>query len=311
MTAIVDSKLLAYNERQTKRPVLNMFNTLERYLKQIEKTTKTKVTEVIFVYDFGKSKYRLGLWPEYKGTRTYSEGHEEFTHTYKNDLVNIAKSLGIRNFIVNDLEADDIAGILCNKLKGPVVLVTADQDWWGLLLRHGHVNYFNVRKFEYLTAQDIIEKTGCTNEQLFWIKKAASDDIGDNIRGIPNVGPVKSRAFVERLKGMPEDEWKTEFMRLCKEKTKGKLETHGDYHRNGITTCEEMYELNMALSRIMTGVKHLSYDQVLQLTDAWGTAGEQDLGLAKGLLPNTENAFGDSIPADLSYWRRLYETKTV
>jgi len=157
MLAIIDSKAMAYLELHAHKPVVNLFDTVVNCLIDIERVS-VPITEVAFAYDIGKSSYRLSIWPQYKGTRSYTTVPENFKSTYEKVVPLIANTLGITNYIPTELEADDIAAILCNKINNPIVLLTVDQDWHSIVLRHEHVIMYDIKKRVLLDNKAIIEK---------------------------------------------------------------------------------------------------------------------------------------------------------
>jgi 5'-3' exonuclease len=269
MTALVDSKLMFYNEYQKGKPMLNLFASLASILKQIEYQSNQKVTEVVFLYDIGKSDYRLGLWPRYKSGRVYSHLPEGFKNTYETAVKQIADALGIFSFPISGVEADDLAGILSNKLKGDVVLVTSDHDYTQLPLQFkDRVKLFYIKGWQLLGYEESVEFSGCSTVEQFLLKKTILGDSGDTILGLPSIGPVKFLKWAEHAFKLPDADLKESFLTLCRSTKKPAV--HSDYLEHaGISTCSELYDFNMSLGRIMTGVKHLTVEQKAQLNACW------------------------------------------
>lgn len=270
MTAIIDSKLLYYGEAHRHKPPIGLFDSLANMLKYIEDTTGVQFKKLIMVYDIGKSSYRQGIWPHYKAKRVYSHLPANFKTTYEMQVPVVAEALGMRNFPIHGLEADDLAGLLCTKIKDEITLITSDQDWWQLVIEHPErVQYFYVKNRELLGVDDVIERSGCTSVEQFLIKKAATDDTGDNIRGIVGIGPIKFKAWAEEMFKLPDSELRDEYLRLCtrcitlknKKYLGTPMSTHTDYHEFGISTCQELYDFNMKLGRIMTDLSLLTVKQ--------------------------------------------------
>jgi 5'-3' exonuclease len=321
LTIIIDSKLLAYNELHAGKPIVNLFNTLVPMIRRIEDKTMGRVLEVLFVYDIGKSEYRLNLWPNYKGKRNYGSQPDNFKVNYELVIPKLASLLGITNYPILGVEADDLAGILCNKLKGPIVLVSGDHDWLGITLRHPeNVQFFNVKTWELMDFNRIKEFSGCTTEEQFLIKKAILGDSGDNIIGIPGVGPVKFKRWAEEA-FVNSKCLKEQFLELC-HKANDTNKTHRDYSFSGVSSCEELYEFNMSLGRIMSGVKHLTLEQKVALNTSYTLSKVKE---APNLLEASEltkqysdghtTAFGDPwflSEEDLKVYERIYnESKGI
>lgn len=320
MTVIVDSKLLFYTEFQKGKPMLNLFDTLAGLLKIIEYAGPDRVTEVVFVYDIGKSTYRSGMWSHYKNHRSYSHLPDGFKETYETIVKQIADALGIYSFPINGVEADDLAGILSNKIKGPVVLVTNDWDWKQLPIQYrDRVKLFYIRSWGLLDADLCIERTGCATVEQFLLKKAVLGDTGDRILGLPSIGPVKFKKWSDEAFQHPDVELKDRFLTLCRG-TK-KPATHQDYLEHaGISTCEELYDFNMALGRIMTGVKHLTVEQKVELNACWALYCTHDhtFDLAKVYQLSEDHSKGHNNPfggpwslagSDLRIFERIHNDR--
>ncbi len=313
MTLIVDTKLLSYNEMHAHKPVVNLFNTLARMVKRIESLSEVTITKIIFVYDIGKSSYRLDLWPMYKGKRSYGSVRDDFKASYEDGVQRIARELGISSFPIEGVEADDLAGILCTKLQDQIVLVTGDFDWLSLVLRHPEqVKYFNTKTWALLGEPEVIEFTGCTSEVQFLVKKCILGDSADNVIGVPGVGEVGFSKWKEQAFSLPDEQLQQAFLDLCHSKGN---KTHRDYMYNGVHSCEELYDFNMKLGRVMSGVKHLTEEQKISLSSYYKIhcipratnlkkASELSIEYSSGY----EDAFGDSwylSESELEIFRRI------
>lgn len=320
MTALVDSKLLYYNEHQKQKPPLNLFASLASILKQIEYQSNQKVTEVMFAYDIGKSSYRLDLWPRYKSGRAYGHLPEDFKSTYEVIVKQIADALGIFSFPISGIEADDLAGILSNKLKGSVVLISSDQDWVQLPIQfQDRVKLFYIKGWQLLGYNEAIEFSGCSTVEQFLLKKTILGDSGDTILGLPSIGPVKFLKWAEHAFKLPDADLKESFLTLCRSTKKPAV--HKDYLEHaGISTCEQLYDFNMALGRIMTGVKHLTVEQKAQLNACWViySMNDQKFDLEKAHSLSEQYSQGHMGPfgdqwslagSDLSIFERIHRNK--
>lgn len=316
MTVIVDSKLLYYEENHKHKPTLGLFDTLAVMLQRIEDETMSEIRNIIMVYDIGKSLYRQTLWPHYKAKRVYSHLPASFKATYESQVPQIAQALGMCNFPIHGVEADDLAGILCNKLKEDIILVSGDGDWGQLVLEHGdRVRYFYVKKWKLYDKEFIIQDTGCYTPEQFLIKKASTDDIGDNIRGIPSIGPVKFKKWSEEAFKLPDDQLKEAFISFCKSTKKG---THTDYYNFGIQTCEELYDFNMQLGRIMNDLSLLSLKQKTDIKACYAMLYNKEFnsGIAQQIVSEHSGdflgPFGDPFqlsPVSLAYYEEVYNRR--
>lgn len=266
MIAIVDSKAMAYLEMHAGKPVVNLFDTITTCMLKVDSLHPyDPITKVVFAYDLGKSRYRLGLWERYKGNRVYTTLTSSFKDHYENIVPRVADALAIHSFKPYEVEADDIAGMLCGKLKDErIVLMTVDHDWFGLVLRHNHVAFFDVKKYEFLDRDAVRLKTNCDNENQFIIKKCIIGDSGDNIIGIPSVGPVTFKKWSEDVFRHPDSHdmrfLKVKFLELC-DSIKSENKTHRDYSYAGVSSCEELVDFNIRLGTIMENLTLLDIDQ--------------------------------------------------
>lgn len=321
MIAIVDSKAMAYLEMHANKPVVNLFDTVTTCLKRVE-DLYGPVGSVCFAYDIGKSKYRLDLWEHYKGTRSYTTVPDTFKYNYETIVPKIAKALGITSYMPKEVEADDIAGILCNKYKEPVVLLTVDHDWFSLVLRHDHVQFFDVKKFQLLDKPQVVEKTGCESEDQFIIKKCILGDSGDHIIGIPTIGPVKYAKWADRVfkdpRGLDPEFLKEQFLDLCSS-ISTEHKTHKKYMYAGVQSCEDLLDYNTKLGTIMKDLSLLTIEQKVDIKRAYLTAEvdqcfdpELALELSREFSDSYTNPFGgvyELDPGTIDYFRRLYDSK--
>lgn len=317
MTVIVDSKLLYYEESHRHKPPIGLFDSLATMLKYLEDTTGIEVTKVVMVYDIGKSSYRQGLWPHYKAKRVYSHLPANFKTTYEMQVPLVASALGMKNFPVHGLEADDLAGILATKLKEDIVLVSGDADWCQIVLEHPErVKYFYVKKRELLDHEDIMRMTECTTVAQFLLKKVVLGDSADNIIGLPSIGPVKFKKWSDEAFSLSDEELKHAFLSFCKSTNKG---THKDYHEFGIQSCEDLYDFNMKLGRIMTDLSLLSVKQKVDVkacyvmpTPSFNPDEAQRIVSehSEGFL----GPFGDPYqlsPVSISYYEEVYNRRNI
>jgi 5'-3' exonuclease len=318
MTAIIDSKAMAYLELHANKPVVNLFETVANCLGKVE-NLYGPVGKIFFAYDIGKSRYRLDLWENYKGKRTYATIPSDFKEHYEKIVPRIATALGIANFMPFEVEADDIAGILCGKIKEPVVLLTVDFDWESLVLRHDHVHFFDVKKYTLLDKPSVIKKTKCYTEDQFSIKKCVVGDSGDNIIGVPAIGPVKYQRWADEIFQHPRalelEFLKEEFLKLC-HKPEGTHKAHRDYMYAGVHSCEELLDYNLKLGTIMRDLSLLDVEQKVAIKQAYLTSNSltQDIDRALSLSQEFNGGaigpFGDPYslsPVALDYYKEVYE----
>jgi len=183
---------------------------LRTYLRELQPT------HMVWFFDNGKSALRLGMREDYKGHRKYSavevasdpatdippqlEAFEDFLDT-----------LGIKHYDERGVEADDLIAQVAHRWDAEgceLVIVSGDHDMLQLVNDHvlvfrpgeqggnggskGLKNRVNGRLYH---RRDVVEKYGLEPEQLaqMW---ALTGDVGDNIIGIPGVGPKTAAKWI-------------------------------------------------------------------------------------------------------------------
>lgn len=182
---------------------------VDDYIKTVESLKKSyKARWVVVACDKGSSEYRKSLYPDYKQNRKdkFELQTEEdkvkfelFFEEFQNTLDKIEQDSKYILFRFNKVEADDIAAfIVKNKKTFPVVddivLISSDKDW-DLLISD------NVMRFSYVTRKEVSVDNwsthyDCEPEDYISIK-CLQGDSGDNIPGVPGIGPKKASALVK------------------------------------------------------------------------------------------------------------------
>jgi DNA polymerase-1 len=160
---------------------------------------------IIAAADWGGSTYRKGIYPEYKANRkelvekqTAEEKEQSrlFFDEYERTLELLDKHKDIKVFRYKGVEADDIAAYICSRLHdygfNQAWLISSDRDW-DLL-----VGEF-VSRFSYVTRKEHTLDTWdypVTPEQYISYKVLMGDS-GDNVIGIPGIGPKRAAALIE------------------------------------------------------------------------------------------------------------------
>jgi len=178
----------------------------EDYLRTVESLKKSyKAKWVIIAADQGSSSYRKTIYPLYKQNRkdkydqqTEAERaefelfFEDFTATL--DL--LAEHYPVLRF--QGVEADDIAAYIVGKKRRLAVdeiwLMSSDKDW-DLLIKPG------VGRFSYVTRKEVTwdnwnDHYAFEPEQYISVKCLMGDS-GDNVPGVPGVGPKRAQQLVE------------------------------------------------------------------------------------------------------------------
>lgn len=179
----------------------------EDYLDTVLSLAKSyKTSNIIVLADHGSSGYRKSIYPLYKQNRkdkqaeqTESEkkAFEDFFAEFLRTL-EVLVGAGIPVLRYKGVEADDTAAyIVSQKNKygiGDIWLVSSDADW-NLLVCEGVSRFSYVTRKEY-TLDNWHTHHECTLEEYISIK-CLTGDSGDNVMGVPGVGPKRALALVQ------------------------------------------------------------------------------------------------------------------
>lgn len=160
-------------------------------------------TSVLVTFDNGRSKYRMDVLPEYKGSRKKLGMDYESLQKQKKVIRKILKHLNTptvfdKKFEMN-YEGDDYIALAAHRFHGKVVIVSSDKDFAQLISER--VKQFNPSKDELVTmhnCKDIMEFAPC--ECVDYLSLLG--DKSDNIPGYPGIGPVKARQFLNQYKSI-------------------------------------------------------------------------------------------------------------
>lgn len=156
---------------------------------------KYRPSHLAAVFDWGKSDYRVNLWPKYKAGRPtsvsdyfdFEDANNQLTKTQE-----LLELLGVPVFRDHYVEADDVIGAFCERFADSVehtTIVSGDKDLRQLIRPNvvllqpslGH-------KTEQIWDQEaVIEYYGVIPSRLpeIW---ALSGDKADNVPGVPGIG---------------------------------------------------------------------------------------------------------------------------
>ena len=162
--------------------------------------------EVIIAADWGSSSYRKELYPDYKQNRKekFAEqseeeriAFEEFFEEFEATLEILAEDYILLRY--KGVEADDVAAHLVKhkiayELEN-IWLVSSDRDW-DLLIQD------TVSRFSYVTRKEVTlenwsEHYNVKPEEYISLK-CLTGDKGDNVPGIPGIGPKRAQQLIEQ-----------------------------------------------------------------------------------------------------------------
>jgi DNA polymerase-1 len=182
---------------------------LDEYVQTVESLKKSyKAEQVIILADWGKSRYRKEIYPEYKQNRTdknelqtpeeaayfekFFEEYVKIIEYYKNDT-------SYPTFRFQGVEADDVAAHIVNNRGryglGEIWLVSSDRDW-DLLVQH------KVSRFSYVTRKEVTIENWAEHydvaQEDYISMKCLMGDSGDNVPGVHKIGPKTAQKLIEQ-----------------------------------------------------------------------------------------------------------------
>lgn len=199
---IVDALNLAFRYKHS-----GATDFAEDYLRTINSLKKSyKASHVIIACDKGSSSYRKALSPEYKQNRkdkfaeqTDAEkaAFELFFEDFTKTLDHIAENTDYPVLRFQGVEADDIAAYIVSKKASlntdDIWLISSDRDW-DLLVQPG------VSRFSYVTRKEVTENNWNEhyefNPEDYISIKCLMGDSGDNVLGVPGIGPKRAISLV-------------------------------------------------------------------------------------------------------------------
>ena len=201
-TLIVDALNLAFRWKHQGRTDFRY--DYQSTVKSLAKSYDCK--RVIICSDWGSSTYRKGISPDYKQNRkdkfaeqTEAErlAFEEFFEEFEASLDVLAEDYPVLRY--KGVEADDIAAHLV-KFKDKydleyVWLISSDRDW-DLLIQE------NVGRFSYVTRKEVRLDNWREHydipPEMYISMKGLTGDKGDNVAGIPGIGPKRAAQLIEQ-----------------------------------------------------------------------------------------------------------------
>ncbi|MEJ8306957.1 DNA polymerase I [Saccharibacillus sacchari] len=149
-----------------------------------------KPTHILVTFDAGKKTFRHDTYSEYKAGRQKTP--PELTTQFPL-LKELIEALGIKQYELENYEADDIMGTLADradKEKCETVIVSGDQDVLQLASEHVRINLLKGKGVGDVLPhgpEQIMERFGLTPTQIVDLKGLMGDS-SDNIPGVPGVG---------------------------------------------------------------------------------------------------------------------------
>jgi len=200
-TLVIDALNLAFRWKHQGRTDFRY-----EYQKTVQSLADSyKCDRIVITADGGSSDYRRNIREDYKGNRkekyaTQTEeekiAFEEFFEEYKCTLEVAAEAWPVLQFA--GVEADDIAAHLVKNKDAygldNVWLISSDRDW-DLLIQEGVSRFSYVNRKE-VTIDNWSDHYEVTPEEFISLK-CLTGDKGDNVPGIPGIGPKRALTLIK------------------------------------------------------------------------------------------------------------------
>ena len=202
-TIIIDALNLGFRWKHQGRT-----DFAEDYMATVQSlATSYNCGSIVIAADWGSSSFRKGILPEYKGNRkekyekqtpAEAQAFQEFMEEMERTLALMDKRWCVLRF--KGVEADDIAAyVVQNREKyniNDIWLMSTDRDW-DLLISP------NVSRFSYINRKETTFENWSTThnysiEEYITIK-CLTGDSGDNVPGIPQIGPKRAEGLVKEF----------------------------------------------------------------------------------------------------------------
>lgn len=177
--------------------IFGFFKSLHMYI------DKFQPDDVYITFDNGHSPLRDKLLPEYKEHRKNISYDRESLFAQKAVIMKILRMLRIKYLFDKNnstgFEGDDLLAYLYFKKINKeclVTIVSTDKDF-NQLLTTDRVKIFNPRKEEYVRQTNCKELFGYTPYETVDYLSLVGDS-SDDIPGVPGIGPVKARKFLDK-----------------------------------------------------------------------------------------------------------------
>jgi len=173
------------------------------YIRTIESLAKSYNAGTIIVCADGGSSYRKEIYPEYKANRKerYAEQTEQeakefemFMAEFQDTLTLIKQKYPVFHF--KGVEADDIAAYITKNFDfDDCWLISSDKDWD--LLINDKVSRFSTVTRKETTVHNWDEHYDFDRDDYITFK-CLTGDKGDNVPGVPGVGPKRAVQLMEQ-----------------------------------------------------------------------------------------------------------------
>jgi len=151
-----------------------------------------------FVWDCGKSKERMEIYPEYKKKVKVFTPEEEKAYKEVISEINIFESflryLPVYSIKIPGNEGDDIIACISVLVDDSCVIVSTDEDFFQLLV-NPKISVYNPIKDIIYDSINFKSIMGIDREKFLLYRSLVGDN-SDNIIGVPSIGPKRAREIV-------------------------------------------------------------------------------------------------------------------
>ena len=173
------------------------------YVRTVESLAKSYNAGTIIICADGGSTWRKEIYPEYKANRKerYAEQTEAEAKEFEMFMAEFANSLTLLKekhpvFHFKGVEADDIAAFITHNVEfDECWLISSDKDWD--LLINDKVSRFSTVTRKETTVHNWDEHYDFEIEDYITFK-CLTGDKGDNVPGVPGVGPKRAVQLMEQ-----------------------------------------------------------------------------------------------------------------
>lgn len=209
--ALIDGNNIAYAAQTSTRLHAGSMETQSvfGFLRSLRLVTTTYPgLKPIVLWD-GRS-WRKDVSTTYKANRdtiryksdVNKQRNRQSVHEQQPYIKTALRSLAVSQMWAANMEADDLAGILVERVNGakPVMLITADKDWIQLVGKR--TGWFDPIRNRHVTLANFEEETGYENAFAFLQGKALQGDASDEIPGVGGIGEKGAKDILARFSGV-------------------------------------------------------------------------------------------------------------
>ena len=162
--------------------------------------------KIILAADKGSSAFRKAILPEYKGNREElranqtdqeKDDFQDFIQEYESTLLELEELEGYPVIRYSKIEADDIIAYICKHKEAlgidTIWIISTDRDL-DLLLSDKTYRFSYINRKE--TSLAAWEDNNEFPHEMFLTQKCLNGDKGDNVPGIPQVGPKRAASLI-------------------------------------------------------------------------------------------------------------------